>query len=44
MKLTEEYIVKVIEKVQKYMRKNYQWKLNEGEIRLVLEIEHGVRK
>ena len=44
MKLTEEYIAKVIEKVQKYMLKKYQWKLNEGEIRLVLEIEHGVRK
>ena len=44
MKVTEKYIVEVIEKVQKYWRREHGWKLNEGEIRLVIEIEQGVRK
>ncbi len=44
MKLTEEYIVKVIEKVNHYMSKYYNWKLNEAEIRIILEVEHGMRK
>ncbi|MFH1231119.1 MAG: hypothetical protein V1709_06435 [Planctomycetota bacterium] len=44
MKLTEEYIIKVINKVQKCWRREHGWTPNEGEIRRVIEIEHGIRK
>ena len=44
MKNPEEHILKVIKQVQDYMMSHYNWKLNDGDIKLVLEVEHGIRK